>query len=272
MAGDISLSAIGRQLPAPLPWGGGRRRHTTFLRPSPPTPAHRPLLGKDKLPPSGAIKRRKGGGKGPGSGQDSPPAPGGVAAASTCRATGLPRAARGRGEAAGDGVWGRPAGPVLAPLRPAAVTGVERRGGRRGGCTPRLTEEAAPRGLRREPYLPCPPWRGGGSGAAAGTRGGLGWVGLGWAERSGRAAGSSAPCSDPSGRGSIVSCPRCVPLRRRAPLRAPTPANRGPPPGRCRQSTRGTGRGHGAGERARRSRGRAAGKKAGGGGGGGGCW
>lgn len=78
---------------------------------------------------------------------------------------------RGLGEAGGP----RPRSPQTG-----GRYGCGEEGGGRGGCTPRLTEEAAPRGLRREPYLPCPPWRGGGSGAAAGTRGGLGWVGLGW--------------------------------------------------------------------------------------------
>lgn len=66
------------------------------------------------------------------------------------------------------------------------------------------------------------------------------------------------------GHGSIVSCPRCVPLRRRAPLRAPTLANRRPPPGGFRQSESGEGRGQGAGERARRSRVREVGKEGGG--------
>lgn len=126
------------------------------------------------------------------------------------------------------------------PAAPAPHGRPEVRRPRRGAYT-------APRAL---PSLSAMAGRG--ERGCCGRRGGEGWAGLGWARLAG---GSSAPCSDPSGRGSIVSCPRRLPLRRRAPLRAPTPANRRPPPGSGSQSVRGEGRGHGAGERARRSRG-----------------
>lgn len=117
---------------------------------------------------------------------------------------------------------------------------------------PRLT--VGPRGegrvagptRRREPYLPCPPWRGGGSGAVAGgevRRGGLGWAR--------RAAGSSAPCSDPSGRGLYCFLP--PPPAAPAP-RTPSRANAGqsPPAAGPRQPI-GERQGEGTGGRRARS-------------------
>lgn len=147
-------------------------------------------------------------------------------------------------------------GPHSAPCRsPPASTphgaGRWRRGGR--GVRPNASRSAERRRPRRRGRAARPTFlvRHGGEGERGGG------TGLGCARR---AAG--APLF--SGHGSIVSCPRCVPLRRRAPLRAPTLANRRPPPGRFRQSESGKGRGQGAGERARRSRGREVGEEGGG--------
>lgn len=120
-------------------------------------------------------------------------------------------------------------------MRPNASRSAERRRPRRRGRTVRPT------------FLV----RHGGEGERGGG------MGLGCARRA-----AAAPLL--FGHGSIVSCPRCVRLRRRAPLRAPTLANRRPPPGRFRQSESGEGRGQGAGERARRSRVREIGKEGGG--------
>lgn len=75
----------------------------------------------------------------------------------------VPRARGGSGGHNRGGPSG-PARPLAAPPRsPHAVTGG-------GGGTPRLTAEAAP--PIRSLYLPCPPWRGGGSAAATGSEAG----------------------------------------------------------------------------------------------------
>lgn len=72
-----------------------------------------------------------------------------------------------------------------------------------GGGTQRLTAEAAP--PIRSLYLPCRPWRGGGSAAAAGLE-------AGQAERGGRAVPALAVPTPSAAAPSIVSCPRCVRL------------------------------------------------------------
>lgn len=125
-----------------------------------------------------------------------------------------------------------PARPLAAPPRSPHAEA--------GGGTPRLTEEAAPPG--RSLYLPCPPWRAGGSAAAAGSEAGR----AGRAGRGGRAVPALAAPSPPAAAPAIVSCPRCVRLP--AP-RTPSRANAGqsaPAAGRRQPIAGGQGGGDGS--------------------------
>lgn len=186
----VSLSFIPSVPPSPGEGRAGRAPMAglvTSLCLHPGTPGYRP--GKHKLPPAADTTGSEGEG---GAGRRDPgraPHPPGGAASRPVGPQPPTRWPRG-----GGGRVARPAPPRAPPggAAPAPLTPVPEAGLGGGGrpVAPRLTERRRPRRgacatprhttPRREAYLPCPPWRGGGGKrGGCGERGEAGRAGLG---------------------------------------------------------------------------------------------